>query len=396
MNRLSFQHGPLTAKHLLRALLRECTYLPDATARAYFPRYILTRFRKHSPKTWRGNNATERQATASQDAALSEKRVVALLRTARKGLSLLRRANAGEAGPLLNVLLHAYGRTGRRRRVLLAPLLRPHEDAGQPPDSAESRKARLPLQQYLHTDKLFASYFDMPQDKGDHDQYEISKRYPLLRALAASQAQAPLPALTKPKLRKAKLLVPKKNIWQRPMPRKRTRNMIARWFADLMHKLLPPLPQTEWKHLVDLVSGAAKWDGVPKKRPGVDRKPHELPPLELEELLDADRGDRLHLEATRSVLEDALRLRYLNRNFPGKNRPHHVTSQFMKRLWRKVLSQSCFMTWDDRSKKWSVEWGYRDPGFPGTDAALFAGVDLRGRLLSDEGTKARDSGASSL
>lgn len=41
----------LTVLHIFRALLRQCTYLPDPAARQYMHRHIVSRFRDYHPQS---------------------------------------------------------------------------------------------------------------------------------------------------------------------------------------------------------------------------------------------------------------------------------------------------------------------------------------------------------
>src|SRR5947209_1094177 len=89
--------------HVLRALLREATYPPDAVARQYFRRYIVSRFKAYQPK----QNATASfgvQAVDKYRHRSFKRRQLSIIaeRTskqqakARKGLHYLQRANQGE------------------------------------------------------------------------------------------------------------------------------------------------------------------------------------------------------------------------------------------------------------------------------------------------------------
>lgn len=88
--------------HLLRALLRESTYLPDAVARQYFRNYVVSRFKAYQPK----QNATSSPAVQLLDKyrhrnfkrrqlSIILERTSKLQKKAQKGLYYLRRANQG-------------------------------------------------------------------------------------------------------------------------------------------------------------------------------------------------------------------------------------------------------------------------------------------------------------
>src|ERR1700761_2170758 len=89
-------------RHLFRALIRECTYLPDVFARQWMRQHIASRFRTYVFKTWQH----QQKGKIDIEQRLKEKR-----EEARKALSSLQRANAGHMKCLLKVLFMAYGRT---------------------------------------------------------------------------------------------------------------------------------------------------------------------------------------------------------------------------------------------------------------------------------------------
>lgn len=92
------------ALSLLRSLLRECSYLPDDHVRRWVKQHVLSSFYAN---------------TTVKD----EGRLLKKFGDGRQNLSLLRRAAEGDSKALLRVLMMAYGRIGKRRRELLAPLL---------------------------------------------------------------------------------------------------------------------------------------------------------------------------------------------------------------------------------------------------------------------------------
>lgn len=377
------QDGPLIAKHLLRALLRECTYLPDSAARTYCSRYILDRFRSSTKQLERHERSVKARAGLPQLSTLRDSPEVwttQRLKKARKGLSLLRRANNGEDGPLSNILLHTYGRAGARRRQLIAALLQDETNEVTVAESSPTDQAHVPsLAEYLHTTDRFTQFVTMSEQRGQILKFTLSSDYPKLKALAESQTQVSFKNSSRAKLRRAGLTVPTTNLFLRPMPRRRTKNIVKRWFADLLDKLMPPLPQTEWTRLTELVSGQIKWEGLPKRRPGRPLNPNQLCGPQLEAVLDAEGSNLPFSVVRRAVLEDALLLSPLNKRFLGRDRPHHLTLRYMRRLWTRVLSQSCVMAWDETYKKWVLTWGYKCSGFMAENEAMFAGVDMHGK-----------------
>ena len=168
-------HTPSNLKsiHLLRALLREASYLPDANARTFFRRHILDRFKAYQP----GRNAVPTVTTGAGesggskhggskkgDISLKEDRTRSLQRLAQKRLNYFRRANLGERACLERVMHLTYGRMGKRKYALLEKLLQPDPMDGDREDPVEMEVA--PLQQVYHSEKRFLQYFDAPKPDG--------------------------------------------------------------------------------------------------------------------------------------------------------------------------------------------------------------------------------------
>ena len=106
------------ARHLLRALLRECTYLPDRRARGFFHDYVISSFRSYQGLLPR----IERSKKDKEQLKLLLQRGKNLLDKASKWQKLLSRANCGHHHPLRQVMRYTYGRVGPRRHSLLQEL----------------------------------------------------------------------------------------------------------------------------------------------------------------------------------------------------------------------------------------------------------------------------------
>ncbi|GAB7354605.1 hypothetical protein MBLNU459_g5044t1 [Dothideomycetes sp. NU459] len=212
------QHQQHEARHLLRALLREATYLPDPHARRYVAAHVRRRFRDYSP--------------AVKPPPVLAQRRDARLKDARKALAELRRANAGELKPLTKVLHLAYARVGKRRRQLV-DLLVPGPHTAQP---ASALPPALP---------------------------QLSDQ---LRAMLLSQMRAAPPPVTRTNPRSLNPRFPELNTWKRPMPQKRLANMTREWYASMLRRLVAPLPADEWDRLRRLALGVDRFDGpVPRR-----------------------------------------------------------------------------------------------------------------------------------
>ena len=303
--------------HLLRALLRQCTYLPDPSARSYLHSHVLSRFRgnpkKHTPST--------RKASLSQ------------LKTARKALIYLQRANAGHTQHLTKVLEMTYGRVGKRRHELLGPI-------------------KIPTKTNTTTE---GQHILTSQTSSD-----IANITPQLAALIRSQLKRKDTVFPRQSLKSLHPKIPAQNAWSRPMPLKRVRNIKKRWYAEALDRTMPPLPLPERNRLRSLASGEALWSGPIPRRKGRQLKAAD------------DAGLRSHMTKK-----------------GGISRPHALTPRFMRRLWGKLLAQCPVLVEDERKKEglhvlWSDVQKEREIGVvPATGGMMkmFEGVDARGRIM---------------
>ncbi|KAI9668899.1 MAG: hypothetical protein M1817_005189 [Caeruleum heppii] len=357
MTPISPSSSPL---HLLRALLRQCTYLPDPQSRLYLRHHILSRFRLNR---FRGPKFSA-SFTPAPSAEPAPPRLRTALKDARKSLSLLIRANAGYPRALLKTLIYTYGRSGKRRHELLRPLLLPdtpssHADVAEQAARQPSSTSRNPLD---HSSDL-------------RNWPAISSQ---LRALMRSQRDQPHLSRTSrgPRLKHIVPQIPKENIWKRPLPKKREKNLRWKFYAETLDRLCAPLPEEEWSYLYSVVHGT-----IPPSMPVPRRvalKPAEAVPPTLLTASQLSLTGQSPLAAPKSPLPSGHR-----------ERPHNFTTRSMRRLYGVIFAESPRMRWDGSQGKWLVEWGH---GFPSggkgvrtpvgeVELGLFGGVvDESGRM----------------
>jgi hypothetical protein len=366
--------------HLLRALLREATYLPDAVARPYFRRYIVDRFRAYQP----ARNATAAFDVAALDRyrhrsvkrrklSIIKERTSTLQKKAQKGLHYLRRANQGEIPCLQKVLYFAYGRMGKRKYALLSDVLKPDPvtDGGKVLSAADLA-APTPLQELYYSDKQFLQYFEAPKPASDGLQViNISDRYSRLRAVLKSQYQRGISIHRE--LKGPAMKTPTLNVWMRPMPIVRARNNVRRWYGQTMTRLLPPLPTNEWDKLYAMVNGTEHMSLVRPRKPAIDRTAEA----------------RTEAERSQDAVAEGMSMDKLSKadRPAGMWRPHKISVQFMRRMYSRLLQLCCKVEYDHEKKHWVPVWGrpiqaispkiYNAP----TDASLFAGVDVQGKTM---------------
>lgn len=290
--------------HTLRALLRECTYLPDPHARAYLAQHILSRFRSYQLK----------KEKSVVDAAL-QARLQTQHQTAQSALNQLRRANQGEREPLMKALLLSYGRTGKLRWELMRPLL--------PAEGQDGKGACKPR---------------TANSKSEDGEKPLPSLTPQLHALLLSHARADPPTLTRlnPQVKRLVPDVPELNSWLRPMPQSRVRNLTKRWYRGLLERVLPPLPKEEWERLRKLAQG------------------------QLEEGTIAQRRSRQVAAFDRRGASTELKAIITGGRVPVDSSPkdiHRITPRFMRKLWVQVFKQCPMMEWDGDARRWIVVWG---------------------------------------
>ncbi|KAJ5360125.1 hypothetical protein N7517_009316 [Penicillium concentricum] len=288
---------PQQWRHLFRATLRECTYLPDPIARNYMKDHIISRYRI----------ASSRSPKAGPQA----------VHAARNALSVLRRANEGYSRPLEKVLLLSYGRTGRRRHELLSKMLTPEI----PNDS-------LALKELLSRPADFSDDWEPPA---------------IVKSLAASQMQNTVVAAVRirPLIKQLEPPVPKEDSWGRELGQSRKRNIRRKWYNATLSSLLPPLPEKDLQVLQGLISGTIPWELV--KRRGLNP---QIPQTRSE----TEPGSELFRLLARGPEKGTTFAEYAN------GRPHTITIRLMRRQWRRLSALVPRQYWNPISQKWRFMW----------------------------------------
>jgi hypothetical protein len=318
----------VSSRHVLRGILRECTYFPDRFAASWIRQHALMRFRTYEAKNKKYGGDEE-----------YTKRLETIRRKSRQGLYQMRRANEGDRKMLLKALSMAYGRVGKRRRELLSPLL--PEGSSTVSDEAENNSSQTsPIATESATQsKTSSSARDKQSSKGRVDGpvkaqvKEFISGLPLeLRTLVQSQISASPPTIARRNPRRLGVEIPELNTWYQPMPAIRVKNQISKWYANLLDSVQPPLPKQEWFQLRDLALGNTR------PEPPVPR--------------------RAKLTPAPSVLEMTVMRGKLPAELFRKDHAHKITPRFMRRVWADVFSQCPLMEYDSPTSSWKVTWGH--------------------------------------
>lgn len=289
-------------KHLLRASLRECTYLPDPVARSYMRGYVVDRYRRGSENTSRPGNQKLQQA--------------------RHGLSVLRRANEGYQVPLEKVLFLSYGRIGKRRHELLNEFLKPPV----PKDTEAVKELIAQPAQYDDGWEPPEIMMDLVKSQMHNGVVMTSRR--------------------RPRLTRLEPVIPKKNSWDRPVPLVRRRNIRKKWYQSSLDCLYPPLPEKELGILDGLLTRTISWQPVKRRRVAVPSTVPSMPTTDDDALLD--------------FLVDGPQKGHTFREYV-LGRPHNFTSRFMHRQWRRISALVPRMYRSPHSDKTQFSWDTPKP-----------------------------------
>ncbi|KAE9989691.1 hypothetical protein EG327_002372 [Venturia inaequalis] len=365
------------ARRLLRSLLREASYLPDSSARAWVKQQITSRFERQSRNR-------KRKLKKGGDDAVAKAAVANDFKKAYKALRQLQAANNGEIAQLDKVLRLTYGRTGPYRRQLLEPLL----TADPLPDSNAVDEQLLRRQGPKTSNKSEWTIDTVPVDKvfqqppileGDQVNYVLSPQYSKFKAVVESQVQVRPPEMRGTVLRRANYKMPQKNTWDRMMPRLRVKKMVHAAYAKLLDKVHPPLKNEEWDRLHGLVHGTITGEGYVSRRKRIAERPGTLTSYDLEKLARLDdtalpserRGEDEWLnndvvveDAKEDLLRDELSIgRRLDKSIQGARAGHQITPRFMQKMWLRIFEACPKLNWDEERDRWMVIWGSRPTSF---------------------------------
>ena len=284
---------------LFRALLRECTYLPDPIARDYSRTHVVQRFRRYADK-------------ATKDQKNNVLWLSARRRSALHGLSLLRRANEGYSRPLEKVLRLAYGRIGRRRRELLEKMLAP-----------EASPDNLAVADVVKSPAMFDDGWQ-PPPLVVHLLKAQESHYAVWLLGARYQVKTFHPP------------IPPHNILQQPVSLTRRRNIRRRWYYTAINSLYPFLPDTDLQVLEGLISGDFPWSPIKRRKAVGSQQPS---------------GDVLA-----KFLAEGPQKGHTFRKY-AKGRPHRFTRRFMRRLWRRIDTLVPRLIWNEFTQRHRIHWG---------------------------------------
>jgi hypothetical protein len=402
------------ARRLIRALLRECSYLPDSLARTRIKQQILSRFERRKRNNKARLKRLERDAPFTTKYTTLQPDTKDLLKSdfkkAYKTLRQLQAANNGELVQLDKILRLTYGRTGPYRRELLAPLL-----FADPVDGSElliqkiqNKQGPVKSEWTVDTVRVDKVFLQPPLVQKNTVIYNIAPEYSKLKALATSQVKAHPPAMRGLELKSAEFKMPAKNTWDRMMPRLRVKNMVHRAYANLLDRLHPPLNEEDWNRLRGLAHGTLKGEGFRPRRKRIAAKPGMLTSYDVEKLAHlGERSTNSHEskedawldnpdaveEAKEDLLKDELSIgKPLNKNTKGRIAGHQIKLRLMQRLWKRIFEACPLLTWDETRNNWNVTWGHSLENSQSNDelAPLFETLDKTNAKIKKSNSRGKE------
>ncbi|KAG6157745.1 hypothetical protein E4U37_006949 [Claviceps purpurea] len=390
----SWHPVPLSLKplQLYRHLLREASYLPPAF-RKVVDSTIQKRFHEHRKKD-----------------ALVTKR----LAKAKSSLRMLRAANSGDKDAMQNLVMKGFGRTGLRRRELMAELVRPQG----PGDSdalesllAESTVSNTPDQSEAPAQENSArenpaqensSQENPAQEKARSSKNAFFEKWdtPKLLKLLHSMKQQQGATATKSstswhkgtlKAINPEQFVPETNIWGKSPSACVVTAKRAHWWRRMAEKIMPPLGKGEWELLEQLSQGgqdAGEW-AIPSRRPLALTQQSRR--LSKSKARTSNHWDwEAHIARPTANVERQ-KSRALRRRsglqgsgpYAGHELSKEVSGRWFRRVYNRAWQISSKMEQDPNTLNYKFEWGRAMPKLPSAiplQMQIFEGVDQQGNL----------------
>ncbi|OAA46107.1 hypothetical protein NOR_02860 [Metarhizium rileyi] len=354
--------------HLYRHLLREVTYLPPAF-RAIIDSAIRARFQNGRED---GMHTKDRLARA------------------KSALRTLRAANSGDKTAMQSMITKGFGRTGNRRRELMALFVKP-----QGPNDTKSLENFIDQTGNNNNQAQSSTGASQPKRtrKPKNASFEKWDQPKLLKVLESQkQHQKSTKDTTSWPGTAVKVIdpdqfVPKTNIWGKPPAACLVRTKRAHWWRRSAEKLMPPLGNGEWDLLRRLSSGAqadGEW-AVPQRRhyasteatlwmesaSGWNWESYATTPIAM-------------IEKPRTMSRQRRTGRYDTGPYGGHQPNKRVSDRWFRRAYNRTWQLTPTMEQDPNTLQYSIAWGKAVSNLPVAAKAqleIFDNVDRKGNKL---------------
>ncbi|KAH6676405.1 hypothetical protein B0J14DRAFT_353746 [Halenospora varia] len=330
--------------HYYRALLRALSYFPDLRAREILREHARERFRAKSNK-----QAKEGLNKPIEASALT---IPNRMRKVRGMTRRIEKANHGYLESMQKMLSLAYGREGKMRRQLVTKLIVP--EGGLPTGSHISE-----LIQNKGNPDRGCNVVPPAQVKALRESQASLKNDPVAQIEAFLQSHSNHRFEETPRtpgrvqVKKLKPKIPQENMWGRPFPTSRSHVIRKKWWAETLHKILPPLPMADWERLQKLATGEIP---VPKL---ISRRSH----MESKKSSSVERLEAAIIGQTTEPARAKGRITYREEGLETEEEEGLTLialqnyQRTMRRLYASIWNMSPTMIWDEASQKWNTMWG---------------------------------------
>ncbi|OTA01627.1 hypothetical protein A9Z42_0019350 [Trichoderma parareesei] len=350
---------------LYRHLLRECSYLPPVF-RTEITSTIQDRFHRHRK---------------------NDPRAKAHLARARTALRTLRAANSGDKAAMEGLIFKGFGRSGSRRRELMAKFVIPQG----PKDSSALEKALVSSAGEGEGEEVAESAVKgaTKLKKAFFEKWDQDKLLRILKSQRQQQRDTKGTASWPGNLVKTidpDQFIPQQTIWGKPPCEALKQTKRAHWWRRNADKIMPPLGRGEWEVLRELTAGAqerSEWQ-IPARRPLATS-----PAATEDEPARAQWNWKDYATKPAAIVEKPKALKQQRRTgqkdsgpYSVKDRDRELSKRWFQRAYSRTWQLTPTMTQDPNTLKYSFTWGSIQPRVPPAakhQLDIFEGVDERGR-----------------
>ncbi|KAH0525470.1 hypothetical protein TsFJ059_007835 [Trichoderma semiorbis] len=309
----------------------------------------------------------------------------------RVTLRTLRAANSGEKAAMESLISKGFGRSGSRRRELMAQFVIPQG----PKDSSALEEALDSARRSNEASKASSSTTHATTDstgKVKKAFFEKWDQQKLMRILQSQRQQqrdtkgtASWPG-TPVKTLDPDQFIPKETIWGKPPGENLKQTKRANWWRRNADKIMPPLGRGEWEMLKELSNGGqerGEWQ-IPERRPLANS-------LAATEERTAQTKWNWEDYATKptAIVEKPRSLKQQRRTgqkdsgpYSVKDRDRNLSTRWFQRAYTRAWQLTPTMTQDPNTLKYSFTWGSIQSRLPPAakhQLDIFKGVDENGR-----------------
>ncbi|PTB43541.1 uncharacterized protein TrAFT101_002100 [Trichoderma asperellum] len=360
-----------SAVQLYRHLLRECSYLPPAF-RAEIASVIQDRFHRHRKY---------------------DPRAKAHLTRAQTALRTLRAANSGEQSAMEGLISKGFGRSGSRRRELMAKFVIPQG----PRDTGALEEALDSANRGNKDAKDSASSAQVSEERGAKvkrkffDKWDQKKLLRLLSSQRQQQRDTKGTASWPGALVKTidpDQFIPKETIWGKPPGENLRQTKRAHWWRRSAEKIMPPLGRGEWEMLKQLSNGGqerGEWKIPERRTPAI--------PLTTSGATGAQASWNWEDFALKpaAIVEKPKSLKQQRRTgqkddspYGVKDRDRKLSARWFQRAYSRAWQLTPTMSQDPNTLNYSFTWGSVQSKLPPAaehQLEVFRDVDQKGRKV---------------